>query len=48
MTGVFPHYLDRTTMLWTNTYALSPIAGFLAAAMMLFLLGGIVTKNQDL
>ena len=48
MTGVFPHYLDRTTMLWTNTYALSPIAGFLAAAMMLFLLGGIVTINQDL
>ncbi|MFZ0518469.1 MAG: hypothetical protein WBG23_03015 [Acidobacteriaceae bacterium] len=48
MTGVFPHYLDRTTMLWTNTYPLSPIAGFLAAAMMLFLVGGIVTIKQDL
>jgi hypothetical protein len=32
MSGLFPHYLDRTTMLWTNTYALLPIAGFLAAA----------------
>jgi ABC-2 type transport system permease protein len=48
MSGLFPHYLDRTTMLWTNSYALSPIAGFLAAAMMLLVLGGIVTIKQDL
>jgi ABC-type transport system involved in multi-copper enzyme maturation permease subunit len=48
MSGLFPHYLDRTTMLWTNTYALSPIAGFLAAAMMLLVLGGIATIKQDL
>jgi ABC-2 type transport system permease protein len=48
MSGLFPHYLDRTTMLWTNTYALSPIAGFLAAAMVLLVLGGIVTIKQDL
>ena len=48
MTGVFPHYLDRTTMLWTNTYPLFPIAGFLAAATMLVLLGSIVTIKQDL
>ncbi len=48
MSGLLPHYLDRTTMLWSNTYALSPIAGFLAAAIMLFVLGGFVTIKQDL
>jgi hypothetical protein len=48
MSGLFPHYLDRTTMLWTNTYALLPIAAFLAAAMILLLLSGMVTLKQDL
>jgi ABC-2 type transport system permease protein len=48
MSGLFPHYLNRTTMLWTDTYALFPIAGFLAAAMILIVLGGVVTINQDL
>jgi ABC-type transport system involved in multi-copper enzyme maturation permease subunit len=48
MSGVFPHYLDGNTMLWTNTYALLPIAGFLAAAMMLLVAGGMVTTKQDL
>ena len=46
--GIFPHYLDRTTMLWTNSYAFSPIAGFLAAAAILLVLGGMVTAKQDL
>lgn len=48
MSGLFPHYLDRSTMLWTNNYALLPIAGFLAAAMMLLVLGAMVTTKQDL
>ena len=48
MSGLFPHYLDRTTMLWTNTYASAPIAGFMAVALALVLLGGVVTTRQDL
>ncbi len=48
MSGLFPHYLDRTTMLWTNTYPPFPIAGFLAAAMTLFVLGVFITTRQDL
>jgi ABC-2 type transport system permease protein len=48
MSGLSPHYMDHTTMLWTNSYSLFPIAGFLAAAMTLFVLGGIVTMKQDL
>ncbi|MES2222184.1 MAG: hypothetical protein V4587_14610 [Acidobacteriota bacterium] len=48
MTGLFPHYLDRTTMLWTHSYPMTPIAGFVAAAMMLLVLGGLFTIKQDL
>jgi ABC-2 type transport system permease protein len=48
MSGVFPRYLDRTTMLWTSSYALSPIIGFLAAALLLIAVGGLVTSRQDL
>jgi ABC-2 type transport system permease protein len=48
MSGLFPHYLDRTTMLWTNTYALTPIVGFCAAALLLIAVGGLVTSRQDL
>ena len=48
MSGLFPHYLDRTTMLWTNTYASAPIIGFLTAAFVLVLLSGFVTTKQDL
>jgi ABC-2 type transport system permease protein len=48
MSGLFPHYLDRTTMLWSGSYALLPIAGFLAAATILLVLGGMVTAKQDL
>ena len=48
MSGLFPHYLDRTTMLWTNTYASAPIAGFFAAAVVLVCLSGVVTTMQDL
>lgn len=48
MSGLFPHYLDRTTMLWSNTYALTPIAGFLAAALGLFVISGLLTVRQDL
>jgi ABC-type transport system involved in multi-copper enzyme maturation permease subunit len=47
MSGLFPHYLDPITMHWSNTYALLPIAGFLAAAVALLLLGGAVTCKQD-
>lgn len=48
MSGLFPHYLDRGTMLWTGSYASAPIAGFLAAALALVLLSGLVTTRQDL
>jgi ABC-type transport system involved in multi-copper enzyme maturation permease subunit len=48
MSGVFPHYLDRTTMLWTGAYALAPIAGFLTAALVLVVLSGLLTTRQDL
>jgi len=48
MSGLFPHYLDRTTMLWTNTYASAPIVGFLGAAFLLVAVGGLVTTRQDL
>lgn len=48
MSGVFPHYLDRGTMLWSGSYALLPIAGFLAAATMLVLLSSLIVRRQDL
>lgn len=48
MSGLFPHYLDRTTMLWTNTYASAPIAGFMSAALALVVIGSLVTTRQDL
>jgi ABC-2 type transport system permease protein len=48
MSGLFPHYLDRTTMLWTNTYAIAPIGGFLVAALMLVAISTLVTARQDL
>lgn len=48
MSGDFPRYLDRDTMLWTSSYALSPIIGFLAAALLLIAVGSLVTSRQDL
>jgi ABC-2 type transport system permease protein len=48
MSGLFPHYLDRTTMLWTGTYALTPIVGFCAIAVLLIAVGNLVTTRQDL
>ncbi|QNI36988.1 ABC-2 transporter permease [Edaphobacter albus] len=48
MSGLFPRYLDRATMLWTNTYALLPIAGFLAAAFGLVIISMWITVKQDL
>lgn len=48
MGGLFPHYLDRSTMLWSGTYAFLPIAGFLAAAMTLLVASGVITTKQDL
>lgn len=48
MSGLFPHYLDRSTMLWTGTYALPPITGFLTAAMALLVASAIITTKQDL
>lgn len=48
MSGIFPRYLDRTTMLWTSSYALTPIVGFFAAALLLIVVGGLVTSRQDL
>jgi ABC-2 type transport system permease protein len=48
MSGVFPHYLDRVTMLWSGSYALLPIAGFLAAAAVLVLLSNLIVRRQDL
>lgn len=48
MSGIFPHYLDRTTMLWTGRYALTPIAGFLAAAFLLVAASGLIANRQDL
>ncbi|MCC6586915.1 MAG: hypothetical protein IT168_09510 [Bryobacterales bacterium] len=47
MSGVFPHYLDRSTKLWTGAYDLAPIAGFLAAAIALVAFSGFVTSRQD-
>jgi ABC-2 type transport system permease protein len=48
MSGMFPHYLDRGTMLWSGSYALLPIAGFFAAAAVLVLLSSLVVRRQDL
>jgi len=48
MSGLFPRYLDRATMLWSNTYDLTPIAGFLAAAFMLVIISNLVAVRQDL
>jgi ABC-2 type transport system permease protein len=48
MSGMFPHYLDRGTMLWSGSYALLPIAGFLTAAAALVLLSSLVVRRQDL
>lgn len=48
MSGLFPHYLDRTTMLWTSTYSLAPIAGFLATGLAFVALSGLITMRQDL
>jgi ABC-2 type transport system permease protein len=47
MSGLFPHYLDRSTMLWGNSYALTPIGGFLGVAVLLIAAGGLVTSRQD-
>jgi ABC-type transport system involved in multi-copper enzyme maturation permease subunit len=48
MSGDFPRYLDRTTMLWTSSYALTPIVGFFVAGLLLIAAGGLVTSRQDL
>jgi ABC-type transport system involved in multi-copper enzyme maturation permease subunit len=48
MSGFFPHYLDRSTMLWMSGYALAPIAGFWGAGLILIAVGGLVTSHQDL
>jgi ABC-type transport system involved in multi-copper enzyme maturation permease subunit len=48
MSGLFPRYLDRPTMLWTSSYALTPIVGFLAAAFLLIVAGSLLTSRQDL
>lgn len=48
MSGMFPHYLDRGTMLWGGSYALLPIAGFLVATTVLVLLSSLVVRRQDL
>jgi len=48
MSGFFPHYLDRTTMLWTGSYALGPIAGFCGAGLILIAVSGLMTSRQDL
>jgi len=48
MSGLSPHYLDRSTMLWTSSYAITPIAGFLAAALALLAISGFVTTKQNL
>lgn len=47
MSGIFPQYLDRTFMLWTNTYPLTPIAGFLGATLLLVALSGLLTTRED-
>jgi hypothetical protein len=48
MGGLFPNYLDRSTMLWGNSYALTPIGGFLGAALILIAVSSLVTSCQDL
>jgi len=48
MSGVFPSYLDRSTMLWTGSYALAPIVGFFAVGLLLIAMGGLITRRQDL
>ena len=48
MSGMFPGYLDRGTMLWAGSYALLPIAGFVAAGVALFLVSSLVVRGQDL
>ena len=48
MSGMLPSYLDRSTMLWGSSYALTPIAGFFAAAIALLAIGATVTQRQDL
>ena len=48
MSGVFPHYLDRSTMLWTGNYAFTPIVGFIAAGFLLIAVGSLITSRQDL
>lgn len=48
MSGIFPRYLDRATMLWTGNYALDPIIGFFAAGVLLIATGSLITSRQDL
>lgn len=48
MSGMLPRYLDLHTMLWGSTYALTPIAGFAAAALALLCVGALITLRQDL
>ncbi|WP_263416724.1 hypothetical protein [Terriglobus albidus] len=48
MGGLSPHYLDRGTMLWTGSYAITPIAGFFAAAVTLLAVSGFATTKQEL
>lgn len=48
MSGLAPHYLDHSTLLWSNTYALTAIAGFFAAALTLMTISALITARQDL
>jgi ABC-type transport system involved in multi-copper enzyme maturation permease subunit len=48
MSGFAPHYLDRSTMLWDHTYAITPIAAFLTAALTLMTISALITARQDL
>lgn len=48
MSGLFPHYLDRTTRLWTGNYGLEPIVWFVTAGLGLMAIGAIITRRQDL
>jgi ABC-2 type transport system permease protein len=47
MSGQFPGQLDRSTMLWGNTYPLTPIIGFFIAGVILVAVSTFVTTRQD-
>jgi hypothetical protein len=48
MSGTDPGDLDPKTMLWSGTYPMTWVVGFLSAALVLIGVSTVITTRQDL